>query len=307
MRNRVFRVAGVLLLMLSAGALALAQPKGLTPEALPVGTSPLVHDLVKQLFARDPLVRGRAAFKLGSMGETAGVAVPFLAALLDDATPLKWVDAGPTNKPGEAPTSVAELAAGSLSKLGPTGASGLVKVRAHPDPRIRAWGYRGLGWTDRRDLEPLIQGLRDSDVEIRRIAAGNLSLSTDKYVAPALIGVLGDKDTRVQASALSYVERTLRELEVDGLIAGLHAALAGPDVAVRRRAAVCLARLDDPAAVPALIEILGDAQPTPAARKDAVMYLRLLTGADAGNDAKAWEAWWQANGAALLRKSRERQ
>ena len=132
--------------------------------------------------------------------------------------------------------------------------TGEAHVRA---PAARALGNIGPGAEDA--IPALIQALKDQDLYVRRAAAealGNIGARTDQVV-PALIQTLNDEWHASQAA-------------VDAL------GNIGPD---------------GMEAVPALIQVLANANSYDC--WGVIEALKAITGQNFGNDAVAWQAWWE--------------
>jgi HEAT repeat protein len=119
--------------------------------------------------------------------------------------------------------------------------------------------------------------------------AGRLLIRLGGEAVPALVEALSDEGVDVRRKAA----RTLGEIgpeSVEAVPALIHV-LADEDEDVRLWAAYALGRIGPEAfeAVPSLIEALGDEY----ADLEAAAALESITGRDFGEDAEAWQQWWE--------------
>lgn len=160
------------------------------------------------------------------------------------------------------------------------------------DPRVRAAAVREAAH-DGGDAQIFVAATRDPDLHVAFAGAEALGKlhAKGEVAATELVAIVRDRalNERVRVSALNGL----------GLVASAEAAstltalLANGDVTERRSAAILLLHQDPGAAVPALIDALGDADAV--VRTNALEALRARArGRDFGSDAGAWRAWWQA-------------
>ena len=182
-------------------------------------------------------------------------------------------------------------AAPALSELLPLG-SGAASSLAH-DLLVR------IG---RPSIDPALSLLeREDSPEARRRAANLLgelpnALEREPAVRARLIAHLGqDPDWLVRKScALAVASRATRDVEIATARSALSRALSDPDPGVARAAAEGLVQLEDPAAIPALIDYLARSQRAGDLRGEltAQASLRALSGELGTRDVRAWRQWW---------------
>jgi HEAT repeat protein len=149
---------------------------------LPVPVAKRVAPLTKAL--RDPAarVRRRAARALGDFGVHAIPAVPVLVAGLRDPD-----------------TSVRRDSAGTLGRLGPAaapGAAGLVALLTEPETRSRVVAATALKRVGRGAVPALLEGLRQSDPDLRARCTTILThlAPDDERVAAAVRAATEEED-----------------------------------------------------------------------------------------------------------------
>lgn len=106
----------------------------------------------------------------------------------------------------------------------------------------------------------------------------------------------GDADWVVRAQAArSLGQRGTRHVTTRTARLALQRVLGDGDPAVAREAALGLAALDDPEAIPALINLLERAErdADPRAHAAGEEALRALTGVSLPSNARAWRDWWR--------------
>lgn len=170
---------------------------------------------------------------------------------------------------------------------------GLAADLSDTDPKVRR--AAALELAADRDAEPalLLAASRDPDLQVGVTAMEALNKLHAEGQVPAqeLIARATDRklDERVRISALNGLGQ-VPSPEAAGLLVEL---ASRGDVGERRTAAILLSRQDPAAAVPALIDLLGDADES--VRSNALESLRARSrGRDFGTDAGAWRAWWSA-------------
>jgi HEAT repeat protein len=120
-----------------------------------------------------PIDRENAAFRIGTMGEKAVPAIPFLIAMLGDVT---LSETPPSDAVG---TSPAREAAVALIKIGMASVEPLILALKHHDPRVRENAAWALGEIrDTRAVRPLIMALSDDDASVRVCVASALARIT---------------------------------------------------------------------------------------------------------------------------------
>lgn len=232
----------------------------LTPQARGV------RDLATELSAPDPEARAAAACALRDEGDAAADAIPQLAALLADASP---VDAAVCRQrwmrwDGDRQTTPGEIAAAALVAIGGRAFQPLIKSLASSAWAARrnaAWALGALD--DARAVGDLEQALGDAEAPVREQAAWALGALDERQSAPALIAVLKDSDSRVRRQAAWALGAIGDRRAVDGLILALRDA----DKRVREQSAWALGAIGEPRAIPGLLPALKD--PDASVRRQA--------------------------------------
>jgi HEAT repeat protein len=170
---------------------------------------------------------------------------------------------------------------------------GLAADLSDADPKVRRAAVRELAAAGGADPALLLAASRDPDLEVGVTAVEALGkLHADGQVpAQELIARATDRklDERVRISALNGLG-LVPSAEAASLLVDL---ASRGDVGERRTAAILLVHQDPAAAVPTLIDLLGDADEY--VRSNALESLRARArGRDFGTDAGAWRAWWAA-------------
>ncbi len=102
------------------------------------------------------------------------------------------------------------LAAGILGQCGHYAESELPRLLADRDPEVRAEAVDALGrFREARFTEPLMAALRDSDSNVRRLAAralGEIGVGATQAVS-ALAGLLEDEDKPVRQAAAEALKK----------------------------------------------------------------------------------------------------
>jgi len=161
-----------------------------------------------------------------------------------------------------------DLAANNISKSPQSVAQLVQQLRDHPSDRSRSlWRLGALG---NRGVEPnlvlaqLLTYVHDRNEETRYWAVEGLAmLGTDETVDPLLDRFARDTSARVRKRA------------------GCNLAMSG-----------MLTRQQRLTAVPNLLNFFDDDALDSATRGWVYGALRLITGAELGNDANAWRKWW---------------
>jgi HEAT repeat protein len=162
-----------------------------------------------------------------------------------------------------------------------------------PDARVRAVAIADVARDPDADPKLLLAASRDRDVGVALRATAALGKLYAQGAIPA-----SELATRATDHALDPKVRTMAMNGLGGVpstdAAKLFAELAATGDPMERRASVTqLANQDAAAAVPLLIDALGDADEI--VRGNAVEALRhQARGRDYGTDANAWRSWWQS-------------
>ena len=165
--------------------------------------SPEVKDKIQKLSSSNPTERAEAACALGDIRATA--AIPALIYTLgDDAT----VDQPACSQKGSwrnneiNKTSVGEVAAVALARIGGAAVEPLVSVLKHDAWQVRTNAAFALGLIrDERSIEPLIAATKDSEWHVREKAVWSLGLAGDRRAVEPLALALKDAECKVRAQA----------------------------------------------------------------------------------------------------------
>jgi LysM repeat protein len=179
--------------------------------ALPSGsaTATPVREQIERLSSFDAVERAHAAQALGSMGEGAVAAVPFLIRALNDTA--RFAVRSPE---GEAtPASVAEAAMMALVNIGAPAVDPLIYALGDSNPGVRAMVAEALGRIrDPRTIEPLIKVLEsDGDYLVQAAAVDALRKKDDPRALEALFLAEDHGNWMVRSLARSAVEEARAE------------------------------------------------------------------------------------------------
>jgi len=229
---------------------------------------------IKELYSMNPTIRGSAAERLGSQGDAAAPAVPFLAAMLDDDERLRWqatLAEDPLEPPAhrrerEERTTPGREAAKALSRVGKSGIGVLLRVVTDPDAvYLKDPAYRAIPERER--------ALKRAHA--RQNAALALGGLKDPRAVPALLPLLHAEVSLFLSLPLPFQplipppdpeEKKIR-IEVAGAlgrlgdrraVAHLIGALHDPSWEVRRETAWALGQIRDPMAMLPLMARLDD-------------------------------------------------
>ena len=198
----------------------------------------LLPILISALRDPNPAIRGAAAQAVARMGAEAGPAYPALIEALKDPDPdVRWKSASPLacdaglalllealrNQDG----NVRSAAASALSCIAPNrrpALDALIKAAKDSDAKVRASVVGSLdtaGMIERGDAAVIavwLEALRDSDRNVRRVAAGALGSVRTKAAVAALIEALQDREASVRRSVADSLARRDAAEAVPGLI-----------------------------------------------------------------------------------------
>src|SRR5215471_3644649 len=192
------------------------------------------------LASPDPTARTRAACELRDMGRDAAPALPRLAALLEDGSPVdpsvcgertwRFRGAADTTSPGE-------QAASAMVAIGSASYSPFAKALGGPAWIARRNAAWGLGALDASEAVPaLIDALKDSEAAVREQVAWALGAIGDHRAVDGLIGALSDSAAGVRRQAAW----ALGAIGDRRAVSALTKALKDADAGVRRQAAWAL-------------------------------------------------------------------
>jgi len=192
------------------------------------------------LASPDPAERTRAACELREMGRDAAPALPRLAGLLADGSPVDqsvcgdrtWRFRGATDV-----TSPGEQAASAMVAIGSASYSPFTKALAGPAWIARKNAAWGLGALDSSEAVPaLIEALKDPEAGVREQVAWALGAIGDRRAVDGLLGALSDSSPGVRRQAAW----ALGAIGDHRAVPGLTKALKDSDAGVRKQAAWAL-------------------------------------------------------------------
>ncbi|MBI4557058.1 MAG: HEAT repeat domain-containing protein [Candidatus Hydrogenedentes bacterium] len=205
-------------------------------KTIPALGAEAVEPLIVALGSEAPEYRREAARCLGEIGDKR--ATQPLAKLLEDNE-----------------SSVRHAAVQALAKLAdPEGMPPLIAALRDTESDVRVAAADALGTlADPRAVEPLMETLRDPDEKVRGSAIKALGALGDRRAAPALIESIREPNHDLRVEAVS----ALGKLKDPSATAPLIALLEDPDGGVREAAVTALGNIGDPQAVTPLINLLG--------------------------------------------------
>ena len=192
------------------------------------------------LGSSDPATRTRAACELRAMGYDAAPALPRLAVLLDDGSPVDpsvcgertWRFRGASDM-----TTPGEQAASAMVAIGSPSVGPFSKALAGPAWIARRNATWGLGALDASEAVPaLIEALKDPEAGVREQVAWALGAIGDHRAVDALVGALSDSAPMVRRQAAW----ALGAIGDRRAVSGLTKVLKDTDAGVRRLAAWAL-------------------------------------------------------------------
>lgn len=244
-----------LLLVLAIGLfqplIAVSAQTTTSEASIPTGLSPQVKELIGQLSATDPSVRGKAAERLGEMGESVALAVPILIRLLTDGSEIN----GTRKTDGIA--TVADKARKAITSIGsPAVEPCIVALEQASVSRRNALIHQLSQINDPRAVRALADLLANKDPEVRSIVIRELrwcpGLLSESYLIPILIKASSDPNRSIRYETAGTLGNFRDSRVVDTLIA----MLKDTDSSVRSNAARSLGDTEDIRAVPVLVAVL---------------------------------------------------
>ena len=192
------------------------------------------------LASADPVTRTKAACALRELGRDAAPALPRLATLLDDGSPVEGAVCGERTwrfRGGDERTTPGEQAASAMVAIGSAAYSPFTKALAGPAWIARRNAAWGLGALDASEAVPaLIEALRDPEASVREQVAWALGAIGDHRAVDGLVAALSDSSPGVRRQA-AWALGTIGDRRA---VAGLTKALKDTDSGVRRQAAWAL-------------------------------------------------------------------
>lgn len=151
------------------------------------------------------------------------------------------------------------LYVGALCSAGDAARWGIAALLASDDVEVRQYGVLVLhhvrtSWACQR----LVEALKDSDTDIKRLAAVGLGIHADDTVVPALAALYrGGDDATAEAACIA-----LEHLGTQRAVAAAQELASEPGSPARRAALIdTLAGIDAPECIPALLILLSDQRP----------------------------------------------
>lgn len=192
------------------------------------------------LSSSDPIARTRAACSLRDLGRDAAPALPQLAALLADGSPVDPSVCGERTwrfRGSSEPTTPGEQAASTMVAIGSASLPPFAKALSAPVWIARNNAAWGLGALDASEAVPaLIEALKDPEASVREQVAWALGAIGDHRAVDALSGALADSAPEVRRQAAW----ALGAIGDKRAVPGLTKALKDSDAGVRRQAAWAL-------------------------------------------------------------------
>jgi HEAT repeat protein len=192
------------------------------------------------LASSDPAARTRAACDLREMGRDAAPALPRLAALLDDGSPVESTVCGErTWRRGGAKelTSPGEQAASAMVAIGSGAYQPFARALGGPAWIARRNAAWGLGALNESEAVPaLIEALKDPEADVREQVAWALGAIGDHRAVDGLVGALADSSPGVRRQAAW----ALGAIGDHRAVPGLTKTLKDNDAGVRRQSAWAL-------------------------------------------------------------------
>ncbi len=256
MRLIVSLTAGLFLFSLAVQTLA--QPT-IPREQIPPDSLQKVVDEIKHLYSDDPGVRGEAASSLGSMGDTAQVAIPHLLAMFhDDSVELGYLN--PFGSMWDRSDCPAKRAALALAKIGGPAVDSLLSLYNSGDEHQKLWSVCALAQiNDPRTTPPLLEFLAYLTThevikfqwKIERDIVFAFGKRRDTSAVDLLINIADDKDSRIRGAAARSLGRIGDRRAVLTLIRLLE------EFRLTGCVAYALARINDPQAIQPLLAHLS--------------------------------------------------
>lgn len=195
------------------------------------------------LASSDPEARTKAACALREMGRDAAPALPRLAALLADGSPVDAAVCGDRAwrfhgmREANALTSPGEQAASAMVAIGSPSFAPFSQALAGPAWIARRNAAWGLGALDASEAVPaLVEALKDTEAGVREQAAWALGAIGDRRAVDGLVGALSDSAPGVRRQAAW----ALGAIGDRRAVTALAKALKDSDAGVRRQAAWAL-------------------------------------------------------------------
>jgi LysM repeat protein len=173
-----------------------------------------VREQIERLSSFDPVERAHAAQALGTMGEEAVPAVPFLIRALNDSA--RFAVRSPEGE--AAPSSVAEAAMMALVSIGAPAVDPLISTLGDTNPGVRVMVTEALGRIqDPGTIEPLIKVLEsDPDCLVQATAVDALRKKKDPRALEALVLAEDHGNWMVRSLARSAAEEARTEAGDEG-------------------------------------------------------------------------------------------
>jgi HEAT repeat protein len=232
------------------------------------GLAPEVHDLVVRLGSSDAVERGRAVLELHS-GGMAPMALPYLARLLEDRTPIRVErDATGAQTAGINTGAVGyhtcpgDLAARTLADCGEGGVQALLKGMSHPSDNVRRSALEGAARArDPRIAGRIVEALADQHRLVRQSARLALKDMGPLAVQPLAEG-MRHPDEPVRLGAAEVLAKLGGAQAFEALFLAAAGDSPAPTIAAARHG---IAQVSDPRCTYDLIALLPEASVRPQA------------------------------------------
>jgi HEAT repeat protein len=261
-------------------------------------------ELKRDARSGNQLVRSRAIFGCGE-AQDAGLLPSMQQALKDDdphvramaAHGLRFTEAtgALVQTLGDLDGDVRAFAASTLGDLrGPLVVKALIAALKDVKPSVRAQAALSLGRANASEAILPIAGLvGDPEPLVREKAVMALGALKDTAAVPALLNAMTDAQPHVRIAAAG----ALTEIRDPRAIPSLYSAVEEKNDTVRAAVEAALMQLTE---IPLLIAALDNENSL--VRENVAYILWLMTGADLGQDKKAWINWFAEQGKEPVKK-----
>lgn len=218
-------------------------------------SSQIVRDKLARLNDLDPIERALAAHQLGKFGSAAAEAItPLMQLLADDTAVLLSSYLGGGYRSSDA-TTPGEEAAQALAKIGHAAAESLIQGLKDPNPTVRRLAAKALGQLgDLKSIPVLLKLLEDGDRQVRAAAAISLGSYHHPLAAQTILDALPDAKPAVRAGMV-YALAQINDVIV---VPALLARALSEEIEVRAAIMYALGRLRDARGINVLMQGLKD-------------------------------------------------
>jgi HEAT repeat protein len=248
------RTAALLMVTILIGVPSVSAGRRLSIDDIPPGTDTHTRTLIEPLCSTDPQTRIDGANRLEWLGAFAIPAIPFLVALLDDNKIVETYYMDENGHSGSDVSSPGDHATEALNNLGEPAVFPVMEVLKHASASACARAVYVLATINNPlSANALAKALRDRSVAVRRAGARWVRFD-DPKIEPAFVKLLKDSNVEVRQIAADRLASFALPTTTDSLIEALH----DKDSDVRRSAVEGLEKIGNRRAVPALTKRLKD-------------------------------------------------